>query len=231
MRPVLAVDADPNSTLAPLLGVAAGRRISDIREEIMKAKAEVSGVPKERLLEQELGGCVVESDGFDLLTMGRPEGRSCYCYVNNLLRGALESLRANYRLTVVDNEAGMEHLSRMNTADIDCLLVVTEPTLVGARSSLRILELADSLEVKVGRRTLVWNKVPPGGVPAEAAGILSGARVDAEFRLPLDGGLARLSGMEESVFKAELPEGAGGLLDACVQGGRVISSTSRKGEQ
>ena len=216
IKPMLAVDADPNSTLAPLLGVIAQRSISDIRDDVMKAKALVTGIPKERLLERDMEDCIVESDGFDLLAMGRPEGKDCYCFVNNLLRGGLERLRQNYKLTLVDNEAGMEHLSRMNTADIDCLILVSEANMVGARTSLRILELADSLGVKVGRKVLVWSKVPATGVPPKAQEVLSGICVDAVFKVPYNEGLSRLSGMEESVFKAEMPPEVAGLLDTCL---------------
>jgi CO dehydrogenase maturation factor len=216
VRPVLAVDADPNSTLAPMLGVRAAGSISASREEMMAGKGEVSDVPKQRALALKLEGCLVEAEGFDLLVMGRSEGQSCYCFVNNLLREALRALRARYAAAVVDNEAGMEHLSRMNTDDIDCLVVVSEPTRVSARSAARIVELVESLPVRVKRRVLVWNKVGAGGVPEAAAEPLAAVRFDAAVRLPEDAAVARLSEEEASAVSAEMPGVFDGLLGACM---------------
>ena len=224
IRPVLAVDADPNSTLAPLLGVTPGQTMSDVREEIMQAKAEVTGVPKERMLEFKLEECIIESAGFDLLIMGRPEGQRCYCYVNTLLRDSLATLRGGYKVTVVDNEAGMEHLSRMNTDDIDCLIVLSEPTLVSARCAARIVELARSLRVRIGRRVLVWNKVLPAGIPEEVYGAVQIERFDATVTLPFDEGMAQLAVEEKSVLSAKLPPGFDRLLEACIAYRQVIVS-------
>jgi len=215
-RPVLAVDADPNSTLAPLLGFSAQTTISDIREDVLKEKANITGVSKERLLEMKLEECIYEASGFDVLTMGRPEGPDCYCYVNNLLRGALTKLRSNYRTAVVDNEAGMEHLSRMNMRDIDCLVLVCEPTAVSARAASRIVTLTESLPLTVRRRVLAWNKVRDGFVPKAAEDLLAGVPFDEVIFLPADEGVARLSAEEESVWGASIPEAFLQLLDACV---------------
>ncbi len=216
IRPVLAVDADPNSTLAPMLGLHPGVTMSDIRDDILKEKARVTGVPKERLLEMKLEECIWEAEGFDLLTMGRPEGPDCYCYVNNLLRSALTRLRSNYPVTVIDNEAGMEHLSRMNTNDIDCLMTVCEPTAVSARAASRIAVLADSLPVTVRRRILVWNKVRNGVVPKPAEELLSDVRFDQTILLPADEGVAQISTEERSVLDASIPEAFCQLVAACV---------------
>jgi CO dehydrogenase maturation factor len=224
IRPVLAVDADPNSTLAPLLGLTPGRTISDVREEIMRAKASVTGVPKERMLKFKLEECIIESAGFDLLIMGRPEGQVCYCYVNTLLRAALATLRGGYKVTVVDNEAGMEHLSRMNTDDIDCLVVLSEPTLVSARTAARIVELARSLPVRIGRRVLVWNKVPPTGISEEVYGALPMEGFDSTVTLLFDEGVAQLAIEEKSVLSAKLPPGFARLFEACIANGQVILS-------
>jgi CO dehydrogenase maturation factor len=224
IRPVLAVDADPNSTLAPLLGVKTEARMSDIREEIMVEKAKESGIPKERLLEQRLQEYIAEADGFDLLTMGRPEGPDCYCYVNNLVRHALDSLKGNYRAIVIDNEAGMEHLSRMNTSEINCLLLVSEPTQVSARSAARIVELADSLPVAVHRRVLAWNKVTKAGVPGNVSTLASPSRFSQIVNLPFDEQVARLAAEEVSVMSIALPTEFNGLKDACIMGLRIDTS-------
>ncbi len=227
VRPVLAVDADPNSTLAPLLDVPSAATISEIREEVLKEKANITGIPKERLLEMKLEECIHEARGFDLLTMGRPEGPDCYCYVNNLLRGALSKLRANYRATVVDNEAGMEHLSRMNTNDIDCLMLVCEPTAVSARAASRIVALANSLRVRVWRRALVWNKVSSDGVPDAARELLADDIFDETVFLPFDDGVAQLAAEERSVLSAPIPEAFLRLFEACFAGAPNTVSTTR----
>jgi CO dehydrogenase maturation factor len=218
IRPVLAVDADPNSTLGPLLGVQPGTTIGEIREEVLKEKASITGIPKERLLEMKLEECIHESNGFDLLTMGRPEGPDCYCYINNLLRGALTRLRSNYRAIVVDNEAGMEHLSRMNMNVIDSLVMVCEPTVVSARAAARIAVLVDSLPVSVRRRVLVWNKVEGSEPPNAPRALLAGERFDDTILLPEDDGVAQLSVEEKSVMGMAIPERFTALLKVYANG-------------
>ena len=216
IRPVLAVDADPNSSLAPLVGVAPGPTISDMREEVLEEKGNVTEIPKERILGMKLEESIVEANGFDLLTMGRPEGAACYCYVNSLLRGALSRLKSNYRVTVVDNEAGMEHLSRMNTDSIDCLVVVSEPTAASARAADRICALSEGLPVAVRRKVLVWNKTGPSGVPEAAQQVLAGRTFDETVILPADERVQQLSATEQSALEAEMPEPFTRLLDACI---------------
>jgi len=214
-RPVLAVDADPNSTLAPLLGLTPCATIGDIREDVLNEKANVTGISKDRILDMKLEECIQEASGFDLLSMGRPEGPSCYCYVNSLLRNTLAKLTQSYKATVVDNEAGMEHLSRLNTRHVDCLLLVSEPTAIGARTAIRIAQLTESLPIEVGRRVLVWNKVSSAGIPKAAEKLLSDNTFDAVTTLPSDEVLAALSINESSILTADVPESYRTLLDAC----------------
>ena len=217
LRPVLAVDADPNSSLAPLLGLRPGPTIGDIREEVLKEKEKMSGVPKRTILEMKFEECILETQGFDLLTMGRSEGPGCYCYVNSLLRGALSTLKSNYRAVVVDNEAGMEHLSRMNASNIHCLVTVCEPSMASARAADRILDLSKSLSIAVRRRVMVWNKVrPSAGVPEAVRGLLAGNAFDDTVVLPADEQVEQLCAMEQSVFDVPMPQEFTGLLDACV---------------
>jgi len=158
MRPVLAVDADPNSCLGELLGLEVEGTLADLREETRNKAADGSGT---RISELDLGlnQIISEGVGLDLLTMGRPEGAGCYCYINALLREWLRKARGNYAVTVIDNEAGMEHVSRLIAGSIDTLVVVAEPTVPAARAARRINELAGKLPMQVARRLLVWNKV------------------------------------------------------------------------
>ncbi len=157
-KPVLAVDADPNATLAMALGVEAGDTISDLRDRMGEAAQEPATIPKDRLMDQWLAELISEQAGFDLLTMGHPEGPKCYCYVNGLLRRYLSLLRDNYPIVVVDCEAGMEYLSRLTVDDVDTLVLVAEASAVGVTTAERIATLSESLPIKVGRRVLAMNK-------------------------------------------------------------------------
>ncbi len=159
IKPILAVDADPNATLGLTLGVEVPGTIADLRDRMGKAAQEISEIPKERLLDQWLVELLAEEDGFDVLTMGRPEGPKCYCYTNGLLRRYLKELRNNYAVIVVDCEAGMEYLSRLTVDDVDTLILVADATVIGLRSAKRIAELADALPVRVNRRILALNKI------------------------------------------------------------------------
>ena len=158
-KPVLAVDADPNSTLGDKLGVLVDCTIGDLREEAMQQKHEApAGVPKQRAIENQVQQAIMEGSGFDLLVMGRGEGPGCYCSVNNMLRAFLENLSVGYKHIIIDNEAGMEHLSRRTNAKIDLMLVVCDPTPTGMMTARRIAGLAKSLGVVRGKMGLVINR-------------------------------------------------------------------------
>ena len=158
-RPILAVDADPNSNLAEALGVDAGRPLAEVREQGSSPEGSpASGIGRVRAVEDEIQRAITEAEGFDLITMGRPEGPRCYCAVNNLLRKSLDELSRNYATVVVDNEAGMEHLSRRTTNDIDVLMIVMNPTLPSIRAAQRILDLSRQLPVQIARRVMLLNR-------------------------------------------------------------------------
>jgi len=160
VRPALAVDADPNSNLAEALGVMPGTPLASIREQGSSPEGSpASGIGRARAVEDEIQRAIVESKGFDVITMGRPEGPRCYCYVNNLLRRSLDSLAAGYAAVVMDNEAGMEHLSRRTTNNVDVLIVVTDATLPAFRAAERILALSRELPIRIGRRAVLLNRV------------------------------------------------------------------------
>lgn len=160
---VLAVDADPNSTLAETLGLKVEDTISSICEETLKAKENLpAGMAKDRYLEYRMQQSLLEKDSLSVLSMGRPEGPGCYCYVNNLLREMIKDLIDDYTYTVIDNEAGMEHLSRKTMRRIDTLFVVSDFSVIGVRSSARIYNLACAMGIKLGRSFLIVNKVKDG---------------------------------------------------------------------
>jgi CO dehydrogenase maturation factor len=159
VKPLLVVDADPNSCLYEKLGVEAGRTLGQIREESTRLKHEVSTLAKRDVLEMEVQSAVVEGTGFDLLAMGRQEGPGCYCYVNNLLRESLDSLAGNYPWVVIDCEAGMEHLSRRTAKDVDYLFVVCNGSYGSVDTAVKILDLIQELRTEARHRVLVLNNL------------------------------------------------------------------------
>ncbi len=156
---ILVVDADPNSNVGELLGIAVKTTVGQLLDSVAKDPSKIpAGMPKERFLEYQLQTAVEEADGFDLLTMGRPEGPGCYCYVNNVLRNVVAKLMKEYDYVIIDNEAGLEHLSRRTTRAADVLLVVSDATVIGLKAAQRILELTQELEIKIQRRCLLINR-------------------------------------------------------------------------
>jgi len=157
--PVLAIDADPNSTLAENLGVKEAKGIVQIVDEFAGGRQNVpTGMTKQAFFEYKIEEVLNEADGFDLLSMGRPEGPGCYCAVNNLLRDILTKLTKSYSYTVMDNEAGMEHLSRRTARSIDILFVVSDSTQIGMRSAKRIHDLVMELGISIGSAYLIVNR-------------------------------------------------------------------------
>jgi len=156
---VLAVDADPNSNLAEALGMEAGPTVGQLLDEVAAHPERIpSGMPKDRFIEYQVQSLIQEGEGFDVITMGRPEGPGCYCYVNNVLRGVMSKLIKEYDYIIIDNEAGLEHLSRRTTRAADTLLVVSDATAVALKAAGRINELAGELGIKTGQRLLVVNR-------------------------------------------------------------------------
>jgi CO dehydrogenase maturation factor len=159
ISPLLAVDADPNSTLPEMLGLQADTTIGDLREDTRSIGfREASGVSKVERLECSVHEAVAEGEGFDLVVMGRQEGPGCYCYVNGLLRRLLGELSSSYRRVVVDNEAGMEHISRRTDGKVGTLIVVSDATPTGLRAARRIHELAHHLELDMSDCHLILNR-------------------------------------------------------------------------
>ena len=156
LTPILIVDADPNSNLAENLGLKYDLTIADIREELRTAQIPQS-FSKAEYVNMKLQEALVEYKDFDLLIMGRPEGRECYCYVNELLRTFLSNLSKNYKYVVVDTEAGMEHFSRRTTDNIDTLIVVTTPTKVSFDTTKKILDLIPKLGLKIYDKKILLN--------------------------------------------------------------------------
>jgi CO dehydrogenase maturation factor len=157
---VLALDADPNSNLNELLGVSVSNTVGMIREDFKKiAPRMTGGIYKDQMVEMNIHQSLIEGRGFDLLVMGRGEGPGCYCYANNLFKKYIDILQDNYDYIVMDNEAGMEHLSRRTTSDVDYLLITSDPSPKGILTASRIKGLAGELNVNAGRIFLIVCRV------------------------------------------------------------------------
>lgn len=159
----LVVDADPATNLPEVLGVELVRTVGQASKE-MKDKIEKGTlsptIPKRDMLEGWVFQTLVEEDRFDLLAMGRSEGEGCYCYVNNVLTRILDTLTGNYPVTIMDMEAGLEHLSRRTDRDVDAMIVVTDPSRMGLETARRIKELAEEVHIDVKHIYLVGNQFP-----------------------------------------------------------------------
>lgn len=193
-RSILAVDADPNSCLGLALGVKADTTIADIREKARQKQPTNDGVDKLRTIEYDMQQAITEAKGFDFLTMGRSEGPSCYCAINNLLRKFLDKLNSAYNFVVIDNEAGMEHLSRRTTNNVDLLCIVADATPVGEVTAARIFEIVKTLPISVKQIGVIWNRT-------ENAKKLDGLEIFGS--VPYDNEVFEASMRNASVFDIE----------------------------
>ncbi len=162
-RPVLAVDADSNANLDRALGTKVEKTIGSIREYLTENVNKMPpGISKEVWVETLLQQALVEEKGFDLISMGRPEGPGCYCYLNNIFRRYLDAMTDRYDFVVMDNEAGMEHLSRRTTRGVDVMFITSDHTRRGVETALRIRDLARELKLDIRRMALVVGRVRNG---------------------------------------------------------------------
>jgi len=159
---VLAIDGDPSSNLNMALGLPLIDTVGHVREDmaaqVHSGRFEV-GISKPDYLELKIRESLVESERIDLLAMGRPEGPGCYCAANEMMRGSIGRLADNYDYVVIDCEAGMEHISRQTTRDVDLLLVISDPSIRSITTATRMKDLISELRTNVGRVCLVLNRI------------------------------------------------------------------------
>jgi len=194
-RTVLAIDADPSTNLNLALGLPLTRTVGDIREELLdeaRSGAVATGGARQDYLNYQLRLSIEEGDVVDLLAMGRPEGPGCYCPVNHMLRQIVDGLGAQYDYIVIDNEAGMEHLSRRTTKDVDLLLVITDPTIRGVKAAEGIVALAGELDINVKRIVLVVNRVVGDELPEPLQDAIARMEVELAAKIPDDPNVYRL---------------------------------------
>ncbi len=163
-RSILVIDANPDSNLADVLGIPAARTVGMVTDDLKKS-LEKSEIPptmtKEDILETRIFEILRETSGFDLLVMGRGEGEGCYCPVNAFLAHIIDRLIKNYDVTLMDMEAGLEHLSRRTDRDVDVMMVVTDPSSMGLLTAKRVKEVAKEVHIDFKKFYLVGNRFKP----------------------------------------------------------------------
>lgn len=206
---VLAIDADPSTNLNLALGVPLYDTVGDVREETATAVgggAGLGGMNKWDYLDFRIQESLVEETAFDLLAMGRPEGPGCYCAANNILRTSVDRLSDAYDYVVIDNEAGLEHLSRRTTRDVDVLLLVSDPSLRGIIAAGRVAELIDELKTSVGSVYLIVNRVVGDSLPGPLLKAIEEYNLNLAGTIPADPLVNELDALGEPL--ARLPEDA-----------------------
>jgi len=165
--PVLAVDADANSNLNEVLGVEVETTLGELREEIERAGTDPkyqipSGITKADWLEMRLADAVTEADDFDLMVMGRSQGQGCYCFVNGLVQAQIQKLQSHYPYIVVDNEAGLEHVSRGLLPTMEKAILVSDCSRRGVQAAGRIARLMEEMRMQPKTVGLIVNRAPEG---------------------------------------------------------------------
>lgn len=161
---ILAVDADPNSNLNEALGMTVDDSISNILEEVRNGEDIPDGMGKVSFTEYRLSQVIQEANGMDLILMGLPQQNGCYCYPNNLMRMFMERLQKNYEYVIIDNEAGMEHISRRIVADIDMLFIISDTSVRSIRSAARVVELVNVLKIEIPEIYMIITKTSENGI-------------------------------------------------------------------
>jgi len=189
--PILVVDADANSNLNEVLGVEVETTLGDIREEMaraemMKESPIPKGMTKADYAEMKFSSALVEEDDFDMLVMGRTQGKGCYCYVNGVLTSQMNKYYGNYRYMVIDNEAGLEHISRGVLPHVDTLLLISDCSRRGIQAVARIAEMVRDLELKPGQMKLIVNRAPGGVLNAAVLEEIEKHGLDLVGVLPQD---------------------------------------------
>jgi len=201
---VLAVDADPNSNLADSLSVAIDNDLGSMIDDIAKNPSQIpAGVSRDKYIEYKIETLMSESDSFDVLTMGRPEGPGCYCAVNNTLRALLGKLMKSYKYVIMDNEAGMEHLSRRTTRSADLFLLVSDATVPGIKAAKRIANLTSELNIDIKNRYVIVNRLNKEMQLKNIEKEFSGLNIKNIFTIPADEKLQKISIDGASIFQLD----------------------------
>jgi len=206
-RPVLAVDADSNNCLNEVLGIDVHATIGKLREEslqtIRSGAERPGGMSMEQIFDYQVQQSIIESKGFDLMVMGRPEGPGCYCAANNIIRKYTDKLSETYLYVVIDNEAGMEHLSRRTTHKVDLLLIVSDPAVRGIQTAKRINGLVEELQLEINRRVVIINRIS-GNEGADLKNLAEESGLQVAGLVPQDEAIFNLDLQGKPIF--QLPD-------------------------
>jgi len=209
--PILAVDADANSNLNEVLGETYDITLGEVREEIARSEiAEVSPIPKgmtkAQYADYRFGEALVETDKYDMLVMGRTQGEGCYCYVNGILKSQIQKFAKNYKYIVVDNEAGMEHISRGVLPSVDTILLVSDCSRRSIQTVARIAQLVKDLDIKAKQVKLIVNRVPGGKLSEAVENEIKNFGLDLIGVIPQDEGVFTYDSEGKAI--CDLPEDA-----------------------
>lgn len=200
-EPVLAIDADPNSCLDAALGVKVTKTIGNAREEVkQETQNGLTGISKQELLQLKISESLVEATGFDLIAMGRPEGAGCYCYANNVLKSVIMQISDEYPYVVLDNEAGLENLSRRIVQKVDVLILVSDPSNSGMETLNRLYSLANEMKIEYKKLLLIVNRLRGDQMPSKAEQVKAFTKADEIIGLPDDLEIASYAENNQSVF-------------------------------
>ena len=197
--PLLVVDADANSNLNEVLGIEVETTLGTIREEMARAEMKgtiPAGMTKADYAEIKFNSALIEEEDYDMLVMGRTQGKGCYCYVNGVLKSQVDKYAKNYSYIVMDNEAGLEHVARGTLPHVDTMLLISDCSRRGVQAVARVAEMIEEMELKPSRMGVIINRAPGGvlddGVKAEIEkhglnllGVLP--QDDAVYRCDCDG--------------------------------------------
>ena len=203
VKPILAVDADANANLNEVLGLEVETTLGEAREGLKDGVP--PGMTRDLYMEYKVHESLIESEGYDLIVMGRPEGPGCYCHANTLLSRYMDTLCENYRVLVMDNEAGMEHISRLVAHRADILLIVSDPTQRGIQAARRIRDLARELKLDIKKEYVIINRVN-GELPAAVRATVEAAGLNIAGCVPEDELISRYD--TEGRPTVELPDDA-----------------------
>lgn len=231
-RPVLAVDADPNTGLDTALGVRVQHTVGGVREEarVLAAAGNSAGVAKQELLRVKIAKSLVETDDFDLIAMGRSEGPGCYCFANNALRATLTEIADDYPYVVIDNEAGLENLSRRIVRKVDLMVMVADPSRQGLETVRRLFGLAQEMGIKLKNHALVVNRLRREALPEDASKLQAETGACLALGLPDDDEIFRLAeeGRNLQAVSASNPVVAG--VDRLLEEAGLLGRHNTKGE-
>jgi CO dehydrogenase maturation factor len=229
-RPVLAVDADPNTCLDAALGVFAEKSVGGIREEAREiaGKGLQGGISKQELLGLKIGECLVEAEDFDLIAMGRPEGPGCYCYANNVLKSVLDEISSQYPMVVLDNEAGLENLSRRLVQKVNLLVMVSDPSKRGLDTIRRLHALTREMKIRFDHLAVIINRLRKDDCSSAITQLTTAISADYVAALPENSELAEMGESGKNLWTISAGNPVVEQLDAFLNQLQVCIATKTK---